>query len=362
MPITSSFRLPRTGRVLRNRSVLAAMTNKQSAEDGTLSPAEIQWLAKRAAGGFGIVTTAATHVTPGGKSWSGEMGVWSDHHLPGLTQLASAIRAEGAVSLAQIFHGGRRAPREWTGQQPVSASDVPGDDRTEAARMLTDAEVNALVTAFVEAAVRCERAGLDGVELHGAHGYLISQFLGTITNRRTDRWGGELASRARFLQSIVEGIRAETAPSFLVAVRLSPVLPDVGVTLTDSEALVPLIASWDIDLLHVSCWDVTVRAEDNGQTFTRRFRDALPADVPLISTGGVWTQSDVDFVMEQGADLVGVARAGIGHADWPRQLAGGITEPTRPPFTPEHLAREALSPPFIEYMRRWKGFVTDRRA
>lgn len=362
MSIAAPFRLPRTGRVLRNRTVLAAMTNKQSAEDGTLSAAEIRWLARRAAGGFGIVTTAATHVTPGGKSWSGEMGVWSDHHLPGLTELASAIRAEGAVSLAQIFHGGRRAPRECTGQQPVSASDVPADERTEAARGLTEPEVEALVDAFVEAAIRCARAGLDGVELHGAHGYLISQFLGTKTNRRTDRWGGDVPGRARFLQAIIAGIRAATAPDFLIAVRLSPVLPDVGITLADSEALVPLVASWDIDLLHVSCWDVTIRAEDDQQTFTRRFRDALPEPIPLISTGGVWSQSDVDFTLAEGADLVGVARAGIGHPDWPRQLVSGNPEPTRPPFTPEHLATADLSPPFIDYMRRWKGFVTDGKA
>ena len=123
MPLASSeFTLPRTGRVLRNRAVLAAMTNKQSEEDGTLSDEEIGWLLRRAEGGFGIVTTAATHVHPGGKSWEGEMGVWGDHQVPRLRELSSGIGERGAVSLAQIFHGGLRAPRSITGQQPISAS------------------------------------------------------------------------------------------------------------------------------------------------------------------------------------------------------------------------------------------------
>ncbi len=362
MSIASSFRLPRTGTVLRNRTVLAAMTNKQSAEDGTLSHAEIQWLVRRAAGGFGITTTAATHVTEGGKSWSGEMGVWSDHHLPGLTRLADGIRAAGSISLAQLFHGGRRAPREYTGVQPVSASAMPGDERTEAARALSADEVESLVEAFIAAAVRCARAGLDGVELHGAHGYLISQFLGTRTNRRADRWGGDLPGRAQFLQAIVEGIRAATGPDFLIAVRLSPQLPDIGITLKDSEALAPLVAGWGVDLVHVSCWDVAIRAEDDNRTFTRRFRAALGPAVPLISTGGIWSRSDAHFTLEEGADLVGVARAGIGHPDWPQQLMAGTVEPARPPFTPAQLAAADLSPPFIDYMRRWKGFVTDGRT
>ena len=362
MSIAPSFRLPRTGLVLRNRSVLAAMTNKQSAEDGTLSEAEIRWLVRRAAGGFGIITTAATHVVPGGKSWAGEMGVWSDDHLPGLTRLADAIRAEGAVSLAQIFHGGRRAPREHTGVQPVSASDVPGDRGAEDARGLTGGEVQELVDAFIAAAVRCERAGLDGVELHGAHGYLISQFLGTKTNRRTDQWGGDLSGRARFLRSIVEGIRAVTRPEFLLVVRLSPQLPDIGWSLDESEALASMVATWDVDAVHLSCWDVAIRADEGGQTFTRRYRTALGVGMPLISTGGVWSAADVDFVLGEGADLVGVARVGIGHPDWPRQLMDGVGEPARAPFSREHLASVDLSPAFIEYMGRWKNFVVGGRT
>ena len=119
------FTFPRTRQVVRNRSVLAAMTNKQSHTDGTLSDEEINWLVKRAEGGFGIITTAATHVVPEGQGWDGEMGVWGDHQLPGLTRMADEIRGHGAISLAQIFHGGMRCPQRLTSVQPASASVNP---------------------------------------------------------------------------------------------------------------------------------------------------------------------------------------------------------------------------------------------
>lgn len=362
MSLMAPFTLPRTGTVLRNRTVLAAMTNKQSAADGTLSDDEIGWLLRRAEGGFGVVTTAATHVHPSGQGWPGEMGVWGDHHLPGLGRLAAGLRARGASSLAQIFHGGLRAPRALTGQQPVSASRNEGKEGAEASRALTHVEVEALVESFSLAASRCEQAGFDGVEVHGAHGYLICQFLGTRTNRRTDCWGGDLAGRSRFLCEIIRAIRARTRPDFLVWVRISPQLHAMGVSLEDSLSLAAQMAGMEVDALHISCWDAFAGAPDepdDPRTLTRRFRDVLPEGFPLVSTGGVWTRDDASFVLGEGADLVGVARAGIGHPDWPRLLDAGAGTPARPPFTPDHLRAAGLSDPFIEYMRRWDGFVTD---
>ena len=108
MRVTDSLNLGR-GHVIKNRSLLAAMTNKQSNSDGTLSDEEINWLVRRAKGGFGITTTAAANVTEKGRGWSGEMGVWSDHHLPGLTKMAERLNETGTISLVQLFHGGMRA-------------------------------------------------------------------------------------------------------------------------------------------------------------------------------------------------------------------------------------------------------------
>ena len=361
--LSTEWSVPGTGVRVRNRTVLAAMTNKQSEDDGTLSDDEIGWLLRRAEGGFGIITTAASHVHPSGKSWDGEMGVWGDHQIPRLKELAEGIRDRGAVSLVQIFHGGLRAPRSLTGEQPMSASTNFEKGTEEECRELSDSEVRELAISFGEAAERCEKAGFDGVEVHGAHGYLICQFLGTRTNRRDDRWGGGLEGRTLFLREVLSEIRSRTSEGFLVCVRISPE-HDVGVTMADSLELAGMMGEWGMDMLHISCWDAFTGPQgepDDPRTITRRFRDALGEEVPIISTGSVWDGADAQSVLDQGADLVGVARAAIAYSSWASDAVSGDYSPQRPPFTPEHLIDQGLSPTFVDYMRRWQGFVTDGR-
>jgi len=355
-----TFEFSRTGKKLRNRAVVAAMTNKQSNEDGTLSDEEINWLIRRAEGGFGIVTTAATHVVSEGQGWDGEMGVWGDHQLPGLTRLAAGIKEQGAVSLAQIFHGGMRCPQRLTGVQPVSASINPTSDSDNGeTRALDDSEIEELVEAFATAAARCEKAGFDGVEIHGAHGYLVCQFLGKETNRRDDRWGGLLENRARFLLNIIERIRELTSEDFLIGVRISPEYNKIGVLLEDSLDLVDMLAESGIDFLHISCWDCFTPPahHDDSRMLTEIFAERLANRLPMITCGAVWSTSQAQEVMDQGADLVAVARSAIGHANWASHLGDSEYDPQRPPFTAEHLLDEGLSEKFVEYMRAWKGFV-----
>jgi len=354
------FRFPRTDFEVRNRAIVAAMTNKQSHEDGSLSDAEIEWLRRRAEGGFGIVTTAASHVVREGQGWDGEMGVWGDHQLPGLQRMATGIQAHGALSLAQIFHGGMRCPQRLTGVQPVSASvNETSDSDSGMTRELEDAEVSALVEAFADAAARCEKAGFDGIEIHGAHGYLICQFLGTGTNRRTDRWGGSLSNRARFLMKIIERVRDKTGEGFLVGVRISPEYRKIGLTLEDSLDLTDMLAESGIDFLHISCWDCFVPSahSDDPRMLTEIFAERLARRLPLISCGSVWSTAQAQAVMEQGADFVAVARSAIGHADWASHLGDADYDPQHPPFTPEYLESQGLSPKFVDYMRAWQGFV-----
>lgn len=354
------FEFPRTGKKVRNRAVVAAMTNKQSEEDGCLSEEEINWLLRRAEGGFGIVTTAATHVVREGQGWDGEMGVWGDHHLPGLTRLADGIRQHGAVSLAQIFHGGMRCPQRLSGVQPVSPSvNETNDSDTGATRALEESEIEALIEAFATAAARCEKAGFDGVEVHGAHGYLVCQFLGIETNRRDDCWGGSLENRSRFLMRIIQRIKQLTSEEFLVGVRISPEAPKVGVLLEDSLQLVDMLAESGIDFLHISCWDCFTSpvAYDDPRMVTEIVAERLANRLPMISCGAVWSTSQAKQVMDQGADLVAVGRSAIGHADWANHMKDSDYEPQRPPYTAEHLKAEGLSPTFIKYMRNWKGFV-----
>lgn len=359
MKPTESLEIGR-GFVLKNRSLLAAMTNKQSNEDGTLSDEEINWLVRRAHGGFGITTTAAANVTETGRGWEGEMGVWGDHQLPGLTNLANQLNETETISLVQLFHGGMRAPVSINKVQPISASEntEPGMDGVYTREMSED-EIHSMIESFTQSALRCQKAGFHGVELHGAHTYLICQFLGSKTNRRTDDWGGDIHSRSKFLREIIRSIRKNTDPNFLIAVRISPIIEKAGIYLDDSLELARILCGMEIDMLHISCWDVFQPADGDelGPSLTKRFREVMHNNIPLISTGAVWTSKDAKWLMEEGADIVGVARVGIAHPDWPKHLIDENYEPQRPPFSIEHLENVELSPVFIEYMKRWKNFV-----
>ena len=350
--------LPRSGIEIRNRSVLAALTNKQSNDDGTLSESEIKWLERRSRDGFGLVTTAAAFVHPSGKSWDGELGVHSDLMLPGLTELANRIRNHGALGLVQIFHGGMRAPSKITGLVPISSGDNSTNlSSTNLSRSMSGPEIEAAVEWFVDAAVRCSEAGFDGVEIHGAHGYLITQFMGSKTNKRRDRWGGSLDARALFLLEIVRRIRKNVPRDFIISVRLSPEHPSCGISIEDSLKISKMLVDEDVDILHISCWDIRNRTkiESTEKPLTQIFSDELGDSIPLITTGSIWIEEDVNEAFRQGASLVGVGRAGIAYPDWPLRVF--TSENRRPPFSEEHLADADLSPRFIEYMRMWDGFV-----
>ena len=350
----------RNGLVIPNRSVLAAMTNKQSHADGTLSDEEMRFLLRRAEGGFGIVTTAASHVQESGQGWEGEFGVWGDHHLPGLTSLATQLKQHASKSFVQIFHGGMRAPSSITGQQASSASVNFISESEGSSRRLSTSEVEETISCFIKAAQRCETAGFDGVELHGAHGYLIAQFLGSNTNRRSDVFGGDVEQRSTFLLRIIRGIREVVSDDFAIMVRLSPVSEEIGITLEDTKQVIELLIKERIDALHISCWDVFEK-QDNHQTMTKELCSIYSDSIPIVSTGSVWSAADAQFVLDQGAQAVGVARVALPHPDWASLVTNMAYNPKTAPFTPEELRSADLSPTFVEYMRRWRGFVTDGR-
>jgi len=184
-----------------NRLMLTPLTNRQSHPDGTLSDDEHHLLTRRAEGGFGLTMTCAAHVQAVGQGFAGQLGIFSDEHLAGLTRLATDLNATGTgtgtVSYVQLHHAGMRSPAVLIGAKPV----CPSDDAATGARSLGIDEVEQVTADFVAAAHREQQAGFDGVELRGAHGYLICQFLSAEINRRTDRYGGSLENRSRLARS-----------------------------------------------------------------------------------------------------------------------------------------------------------------
>ena len=363
-PLSEPFVFRRTGLEVKNRCVLAAMTNKQSQEDGVLSQDEIAWLKARSSGGFGIVTTAAAHVHEDGKGWNGEMGVWSDEHLTGLTQLAQELRQDGSVGLVQLFHGGMRAPESLTGKQPVSASINALGAGLGESRAMEEQEILDTVQAFGKAAQRCETAGFHGVELHGAHGYLIAQFLRKRHQSPRRPLGGRWRPPTSVPERHCRG-RSPTHIAHLLGGDSFVSRIDVHAVLNLRTPSKPWICVWNsTSISFMSPVGISqnrpLMAELNNLT-RHGSAKRINGKLPLISTGGVWNAQEAKMLCEQGADLVGVARAGIAHPDWPTYLEDGENTPKRPPFSADELEKAALSPVFVEYMRRWDGFVVRKR-
>ena len=347
----------RTGLAAHNRLVLAPMTNKQSHEDGTLSDDERRWLESRADGGFGTVMTCAAHVAKDGQGWPGELGIFDDAHLPGLRSLATTLRERGARSIVQLFHGGARADAAVSGSQPWSAVAAVSDGKPIAAA--TEAQLQGVVARFADAAARAASAGFDGVEIHGAHGYLLTQFL-SATNVRADGWGGSLEDRARLIREVVRAVRARVGEEFTVGVRLSPENfgNAQGLDLDESVQTARWLADDGVDFVHLSLW----RAQENTQKRPSEHalplvRRALPSDVALLVAGGVWTRAEAERLLALGADGIALGRSAIANPDWPRRASDPAWEPRRPPLTREELQARGLSPRFAEYMSQWKGFV-----
>ncbi|GHE75114.1 NADH-dependent flavin oxidoreductase [Camelimonas fluminis] len=349
--------LPR-GKAMKNRFMLAPLTNMQSNPDGTLHEDEYKWLVRRAEGGFGLTMTCAAHVQRTGQGFNGQLGVWSDDQLPGLTRLAGGIRAAGSLSSVQLQHSGQRSSRELTGVAPVA----PVAMAETGARALTTDEVKQLRDDFIAAAVRSEKAGFDGVELHGAHGYLLCHFL-DAGNTRDDAYGGSLENRARLLNEIIDGVRAETRADFQLGVRLSP--ERYGVVLDEARALATeLMTSGKIDYLDMSLWSVFKQPEDpahHGKRLIDCFTDLPRGNTPLGVAGKIMDAATAQACLDAGADFVLIGRGAIIHHDFPRRALADPAFSSLPlPVSRDHLAAEALGPKFIDYMATgWKNFVAD---
>ena len=242
--------------------------------------------------------------------------------------------------------------------QPLCAS----DNEKWGARAMTTAEVEAMVEAFIVAAQRAEKAGYDGVELHGAHGYLLAQFLSPEINQRSDRYGGSLANRQRVILDIIHGIRQRCGRDFMLGVRLSP--ERFGMNLQEVVQLAEqLMRDELIEFLDMSMWDVFKMPEDggaSGKPLLAYFTELDRKGVRLGVAGKLRTPADLQRAMDLGVDWVMLGRAAILHHDFPNRLRAdpGFT-PVDLPASPGHLRAEWLSATFIEYMKSWKGFVQD---
>ncbi|WP_338114914.1 NADH:flavin oxidoreductase [Novosphingobium olei] len=341
----------------KNRFMLAPLTNQQSHDDGTLSDDEYNWLVARAKGGFGMVMTAAAHVQRVGQGFVGQIGAFADEHLDGLSRLADGIRENGAVSSVQLHHAGSRSDKAVVAH-PVSASDV----EAAGARGLSTDEVQRLRDDFVAAAVRAEKAGFDGVEVHGAHGYILAEFLSPEINRREDRYGGSPENRARLVLEIIDGIRASCGAQFQLGLRVSP--ERFGQKLLEIRSLIAdVMAGGKLDYVDLSLWDVRKVANDpegEGRPLIDWFMDLPRGGTQLGVAGKIFGADDCAWALEKGCNFVAIGRGAILRHDFPKRVLADAEYTSPPlPVTEQHLIDEALSPTFVHYMKNWKGFVAE---
>jgi 2,4-dienoyl-CoA reductase-like NADH-dependent reductase (Old Yellow Enzyme family) len=332
----STFTLP-NGVELKNRLVMAPMTNFSSNPDGSVSDAEVSYYARRSSG-VSMVITACTYVTPNGKGFHGEFAGDKDEMIPSLSQLAKAIKGQGAKAILQIFHGGRMCPPELVPNGDiVSASDVPavrGGASTEEPdvkpRPLTENEVEEIIKAFGETTRRAIEAGYDGVEIHGANGYLIQQFFSPHSNRREDQYGGSLEKRMTFPLAVVDEVqrivKEHATPEFIVGYRFSSEEPETpGITMGDTLKLVDTLANKGLTYLHVSLGEFFSTArrgvEDTNKTRIEYLLETINNRVPLIGVGSIYTADDARKAFKTGVPLLALGRELIIDPDWVQKVA-----------------------------------------
>ncbi|MDG1165958.1 MAG: NADH:flavin oxidoreductase [Porticoccaceae bacterium] len=344
------------GATLKNRFMLAPLTNTQSHPDGKLSDDEYNWLTMRAKGGFGLTMTCAAHIQAVGQGFPGQLGIFSDEHLEGLTRLANGIKSEDSLAVVQLHHAGMRSPADLIGQVPVCPSDHA---ETGAVGLSTEA-VEQLIEDFILGAERAEQAGFDGVEIHGAHGYILAQFLSGTVNQRQDQFGGSIENRMRPITEIIDGVRARCRSDFLLGLRLSPErfdvhLPDI------IEVAQNVLSAGKIDFLDMSLWDSFKEPEDEaykGRSLMSYFTELERGDVALGIAGKLRNPEEINLAMEADIDFIMLGRAAILHHDFPLQMqADSNFAPVRNPVSADHLRQEGLGEAFITYMSGWKGFV-----
>ncbi len=362
-PLFESFQF-RSDIQLKNRLVMAPMTNFSSNPDGTVSDAELSYYARRASG-VGLVVTACTYVTPNGKGFAGEFAGDRDEMIPSIQQLANTIKEQGAKAVLQIFHGGRSCPPELVPNgETVSASAVAPEGGGQTPRALTDEEVQSLVHAFGETTRRAIEAGYDGVEIHGANGYLIQQFFSPHSNRREDRWGGTLEKRMAFPLAIVDEVKrvvaAHAKEPFLVGYRFSPEEAETpGITMADTLQLVDALSNKELDYLHVSLmdfWSTARRGADQTKARIELIQEKVGKRVPIIGVGSIHTADEALKAYETGIPLIALGRELIMEPDWVEKVQQGREAEIRTTLTKDDQERLVVPDPLWHAIMNTPGW------
>lgn len=319
---------------LKNRIVLPPMANELASKRGEVTDALIAHYTRRASG-VGLVIVEHSYVALEGKLSSRQLGIYDDALIDGLSRLADSVHARGTPVCIQMNHAGRRASSSICGAHPVGPSRIAASESDEVPRELKKDEIRSLVSMFGCAARRALESGFDGVEVHGAHGFLLNQFTSPLSNRRTDEYGGSLKNRIRLPLEVVEEVRKAVGPEFPLLYRLGAYDgPEGGITIGDCQAFARRLVEAGVNVVDVSGGLIGSRPEGmQSQGYFLPFAEKIKqaVQVPVIGVGGIRDAEFADEVIRQGwVDLVAVGRAMLADPDWALKAVKRLKHDTDP--------------------------------
>lgn len=320
------------GITLRNRVVMAPMTTWASNDDYTVSDDEVKYYRKRV-DGVGLVITGCTHVQPNGIGFTNEFAAYDDKFIPSLRKLADAAKSGGAPALLQIFHAGNKALPDLAPNGDVVSSSAVETEATAFApsvlpRELSHDEILNVIHAFAETTRRAIEAGFDGVEVHGAHGFLLQNFFSPFYNRREDQWGGSMENRLRFplevVQVIKKTINKHATKPFILGYRISPE-EQGGYGMDEAYELIDCLIEQGLDYIHASLDDISSkpRGSVNGKTRLELILERVDGRVPVMAAGSMVAPDAVATAIDKGSALAAVGHALIMNPDWVKKVQNG---------------------------------------
>jgi 2,4-dienoyl-CoA reductase-like NADH-dependent reductase (Old Yellow Enzyme family)/thioredoxin reductase len=328
---------------IKNRIVFPPMVTGKAGPDGKVTEGHIAWYEARAKGGAGLIIVEFTSVMQSGAA-AVTLGIWDDGFIPGYRALTEKVHARGAKIFIQLSHAGRQTQSEFTGGRPPvapSAISCPMMEpiTKEIPKELSIKEIEEIIESFGQAARRARNAGFDGVEIHGGHGYLISEFMSSYSNKRHDVFGGDLEGRMQFPLQIIRKVKAKAGGDFPVSFRYSgnEYVPD-GRTADESARIAPMLVEAGADCLHITAG---VYESFWSQIPPHGIREGVNADdaaivkkavnVPVITVGRIKSPIVAEEILAHGkADMIAMGRQLICDPEWPLKAAAGKESDIRP--------------------------------
>lgn len=316
---------------VKNRLAVAPMVTEYCDQDGFATEKFLEYHEARARGGWGLIITEDYAVTPEGRGfWTA--GLWKDEQIESHAELVRRVHKHGAKIVAQIYHAGRQTTADIIGCQPVAPSPIPCPVLSNDPRSLTIPEIKKIVSQFGDTALRAKKAGFDGVEIHGAHGYLIAQFMSNYSNKRYDEYGGSLKNRLRFPLEIIADIREKCGDDFTVIFRISANehVPG-GRDIAETKLIAQILEKAGIDALHVSVgvyestWSIIPPLNvPKGWIVDYAEEVKKVVNIPVITVGRINDPWLAESIIASGkADMVSMARGSLADPDLPNKFMAG---------------------------------------